>query len=535
MSRLQKVAQKLIPLILLIAVAIGSFCVYSNWQYKKGDNPLKNSVLEHLEQQNDVENKLLKPKKLKKTSKKEYEEIQEIYESQNTQDTPQEKTYFKTSIVDKETVFDNNYKFTITHLTKLEIKSVFVYVNKEKILQFNGNVLLKNGKNTIRIFARYIDENRKVISVFADYIVFCKTKNKEEKTTKNHELYINTDLENKTVYDEKFSFFAKLSDKNENSELSVVFNGKTITHNSENYSITLNIGSNTIRLKATDALKGEAATINQIYTIVYVPKANEQTEPKLQYINISNNQNIKGSDFLLNILAKDYNGKRIYKNGIQVKLNDVIFNNKWDSNYSVYKLSFADGKNIIDIRLTDRDGRFVDYSYTIYCQKAQNGERIGKINISVDAKVLGLGNLVSSQGFDIVQGKNGAQTVIEFLEENGFGYSNKGTVNDGFYLSRISKKGIAQNANIPKKLEEDILDTGLELNNNYSADSLGEQDFTYASGWMIKINGNFINYNLSDAVFKDGNTLEIRFTLAYGKDIGGYAYNGNGGNFDTLW
>lgn len=554
MSRLQRISQKLIPLFLLIAVAIGSFCFYSNQQYKAEENPLKQAVAEHLEQKNNIKIPTTALKKLnskKSIFKKQIEEFKQTNEAKNLLEKKEKKSYFKTSIKNKETVFNKIYKFRITHLTKLEIKNVFVYVNEDEISNFTGKILLKNGENKILVLVRYIEKNRKIISVFEEYTVFLKlqttnsvtppySKQKAStstvKTTNNNKNFsINTNLENKTVYNEKFSFFAKLNNASKKGELSVVLNGKTITSTSENYSVALNIGSNSIRLKTTDIIKGKTVTINQTYTIIFIPTANPETEPKIEYINIKNEQTIKGADFLLNILAKDFSGKRIYKNGIEVKLNDTVIRNKWDSNYSVYKLLFIDGKNTLDIRITDNDGRFADYSYTINCQKAQNGEKIGKINISIDAKVLSLGYIIKTTDFDIIQGDNGAKTIANFLNQNGFEYSNKGTINDGFYLYRITKSGIAQNASIPEELKKEIKNAGLTLNQKHSHDSLGELDFTYASGWMIKINGNFINYNLSDAVFKDGDTLEIRFTLAYGKDIGGYSLNGSGGNFDITW
>ncbi len=545
MSRLQNISKKLIPLILLIAVAIGSFCVYFNQHYLTAKNPLTQAVAEHYEEQNNT-NRIKKPKyKIIKEIATKQEKINYIsknnYKIQNTLNQNQKTIYFKTSIKDKEIVYDRNYKFTITHLTKLEKKSVFVYVNDKEILQFTGRVLLKNGENSIKILAQYIDENRKVISVFADYTVYCKAKTyekssqKSENITEKQNFSILTDLKNKTVYDEKISFYAKLLGASQNGDLTVVLNGKTVKQKNENYSLTLNIGTNFIRLKATDIKNDATVSINQNYTINFVPLANEQTEPKIDYINIQNNQNIKGTDFLLNIIAKDYQGNRIYKNGIQVKLNNTVYQNKWDSSLSVYRLYFSNGKNTIDIKITDKDGRFADYSYTINCQKADNGELIGKIKISIDAKVISLGYIQEETEFQLIQGKNGAQTVADFLQEHGFDYSNKGSLSDGFYLYKISKKGISENAVIPHKLKQEIENSGLELNNKHSADSLGEQDFCYASGWMIKLNGNYINYNLSDAVLKDGDALQIRFTLAYGKDIGGYSLNGSGGNFDIIW
>ena len=53
-------------------------------------------------------------------------------------------------------------------------------------------------------------------------------------------------------------------------------------------------------------------------------------------------------------------------------------------------------------------------------------------------------------------------------------------------------------------------------------DELGEFDFSQGSGWMYSINGIYSSYGLSKAHAQDGDIVRIRFTLAYGKDIGGY-------------
>ena len=39
---------------------------------------------------------------------------------------------------------------------------------------------------------------------------------------------------------------------------------------------------------------------------------------------------------------------------------------------------------------------------------------------------------------------------------------------------------------------------------------------------MYSINGLYSSYGFNKAYVQDGDTVRIRFTLAYGKDIGGY-------------
>ncbi len=47
---------------------------------------------------------------------------------------------------------------------------------------------------------------------------------------------------------------------------------------------------------------------------------------------------------------------------------------------------------------------------------------------------------------------------------------------------------------------------------------------------MYQVNGVYPNYSFSDCYLQDGDVMRIRFTLAYGSDIGGSGAMGNGSN-----
>ena len=69
---------------------------------------------------------------------------------------------------------------------------------------------------------------------------------------------------------------------------------------------------------------------------------------------------------------------------------------------------------------------------------------------------------------------------------------------------------------------------------NESSDSLGEHDYTQGSGWMYSVNGKYCNYSMSDYHPQNGDVVRIRYTLANGKDIGGYTSTGTGnGNINS--
>lgn len=389
---------------------------------------------------------------------------------------------------------------------------------------------LMSGENTVIIYA----ESEKMF----------ESKQFNINCTAQKTLDIYTDLTDKTVNDESLDFIAYILNGTERARLSATLNGNPIKCDSEGvFTAKLKIGDNRIRLKATDKVGGENVTVDKSFTIKMVPLSQEGTAPYLRYVNVTDGMTVKGNDFKLDLDPVDYEGNRIYSNGITVKLNDNIYEYEWQSEYTSYKLWFVGGENKLEVRITDKDGRYTDYSYTINCEVFEEGAQTGTITVSVDANVLGLGYIVSPTEIPIYQGENGADTITRFLEEKGFTYEYDGTIDVGFYLSRIGKSGIGKGVSIPEKLTEYINADGIEWKEQRDDNSLGEFDYTQGSGWMYSINQSFPNHGLSDAMFKDGDVVRIRFTLTYGKDINGYSAaggqftdtGGQNGNYEKTW
>ena len=132
----------------------------------------------------------------------------------------------------------------------------------------------------------------------------------------------------------------------------------------------------------------------------------------------------------------------------------------------------------------------------------------------------------------ILQGESLAELLCRILDENGFRFDYSGKIDDGFYLARIYYDGIAVNPQIPSELVDAINDEGLEWKEQRDDDSIGEFDYCQGSGWMYSVNGHFTNYSAATCLLKDGDVVRIRYTLAYGKDIGG---NESGNSYDIPW
>ncbi|MDE7063057.1 MAG: DUF4430 domain-containing protein, partial [Lachnospiraceae bacterium] len=104
-----------------------------------------------------------------------------------------------------------------------------------------------------------------------------------------------------------------------------------------------------------------------------------------------------------------------------------------------------------------------------------------------------------------------------------------GTVEEGFYLKTLDRPGIAAERSIPEGLGAQIEIDGLMWTGNEDSDSIGEYDYTQGSGWMYSVNGNYYNYSMTNYHPTDGDVVRVRYTLANGKDIGGFASTGTAG------
>ena len=98
---------------------------------------------------------------------------------------------------------------------------------------------------------------------------------------------------------------------------------------------------------------------------------------------------------------------------------------------------------------------------------------------------------------------------------------------DGFYIDEELMELIVSD-------EMDDFGAGLDPQ-PASMDSLGEFDFYRWSGWMYSYNGRYPGYSMSACKPQDGAEIRLRFTLALGKDIGGFnadagVYGASSGN-----
>lgn len=236
---------------------------------------------------------------------------------------------------------------------------------------------------------------------------------------------------------------------------------------------------------------------------------------------------ITGSHFLFRVSARDWQGGIIYSNHIIVTLNGVVQTNPTGSSSFEYALMLtppatgSDIEHIVTVLAWDDEGNSAFRQIVLRYHYVPNGEANGSVTVKVDATTLGLG-ILAEETLTVHEGDTAAELLLALLEEYGYEADYSGTPKLNFYLRRILGGDIAYYASIPDNLWELILRDGISLTDQHDRDSIGEFDYTRGSGWMCSINGIYPGIGLSEYYPIDGDVLALRFTLAFGKDIGGY-------------
>lgn len=228
----------------------------------------------------------------------------------------------------------------------------------------------------------------------------------------------------------------------------------------------------------------------------------------------------------------------IYSNQIRVTLDGKTVEKSYGDSQPTYELYFDppqlgdEETHIVRVLAWDGNGNSTMKVYTVTYHQISEGDPAGSVDVVLDATTIGLG-ILDTGTLDIVEGETAASVLLRFLQERGYEPDYQGSTTMNFYLRRISRGDIAYRANVPEHLWELILRDGITTNDNYDRDSIGEFDYTQGSGWMYSINGTlYEGTGMSGYKVRNGITIYVRFTLSYGKDIGGY--NSTGGGYGSL-
>lgn len=264
-----------------------------------------------------------------------------------------------------------------------------------------------------------------------------------------------------------------------------------------------------------------------------------QVEADGTVIGLTNGLTMKTPDLIVLVDGRSYNGQQLYANNYTVSVNGTVVSapisqSGYQFGYTAYLSN--EGANTITITATDGDGYSATRSWTVYYE-----EGTVTVTVSVEATTVGLGYLVAPTEVTVPGGTDAWTVVQQVLTENGYTVSGSGS-----YLSAIQRSGICSGFFIDSELMELIMADGMDENGAgldpqpFSMDSLGEFDFYRWSGWMYSYNGSYPGYGFNVCKPQDGSVIRVRYTLAMGKDIGGYSSaNGNygvsSGNYYKEW
>lgn len=264
-----------------------------------------------------------------------------------------------------------------------------------------------------------------------------------------------------------------------------------------------------------------------------------QVEADGTVIGLTNGLTMKTPDLIVLVDGRSCNGQQLYANNYTVSVNGTVVSapisqSGYQFGYTAYLSN--EGANTITITATDGDGYAATRSWTVYYE-----EGTVTVTVSVEATTVGLGYLVAPTEVTVPGGTDAWTVVQQVLTDNGYTVSGSGS-----YLAAIQCSGICDGWSIDPELMGRIIEDNMdELGAGtdprpYSMDSLGEYDFYRYSGWMYSYNGSYPGYGFNVCKPQDGSVIRVRYTLALGKDIGGYSgANGNygvsSGNYDKEW
>lgn len=285
--------------------------------------------------------------------------------------------------------------------------------------------------------------------------------------------------------------------------------------------------------------------LTKSYVIYYEPTRADQDNPSIGdnppsiVTNMDGYYNdgdiIENQTFILRVTARtNPAGGVIRSNQITVKLNGQVLEKQTGDADPEYEL-FFERSNVGDYRdytieIIAWDGTNSSYwRRTVRYHAIDEGDYAGTATVVLDATTVSLG-ILDTGTYEILQGETVADIFMKFVEEYGYEATCDGSTKTNFYLRRLSRGDMAAGAEInpagslPALLERD----GIDKTGQQDLDSLGEYDFTMGSGWMYSVNGGYPGRGLSAYPATDGMVIYVRFTLCYGKDIGGYDSTGGG-------
>lgn len=372
-----------------------------------------------------------------------------------------------------------------------------------------------------------------------------------------------TDLYDVTTGDSAYAFNAVVRYGENQCEAKVAIGETSVDGTNDKYTLAF-AADGTYNVTVGGAVGRMHYTEN--FTVVY-----DSSLPKFAKMTLADNKQYRGNVVAFTLTAKDAEGNKLADSNVAfyadfdvsddndefTQLTSTEISTVWsDSNATSYKLfvtegGFANGLDktaLIKVVLTSGD-KTVERLYRVCYVGPDADGCIGEVVVSIDGFTVGVGYILEPTIVKVYQNGKFPQYLKTLIEEKGWTMDFTGSLDSGFYLSSLNGLDIPDNV-VNERLAEVLAANNMTVDETSISPgdgtySLGEFCYNSYSGWMYSINGMFANYGMADYDPVDGDVVQIRFTLAYGADIGGSAAMGgfmpaisqndaDYGNFNTV-
>lgn len=245
---------------------------------------------------------------------------------------------------------------------------------------------------------------------------------------------------------------------------------------------------------------------------------------------------VRTPEFRFTVSARTAGGQPLRNDHIQLALDGTILEAASGYDTCEYELFFPTPvhseteEHIVSVLAWDDAGNSAYREYSIVYHYVSEGSQIGTVYVVLDATTVGMGILDEIE-WPLKSGQTAASVLLEALNDYGYEAMYSGSAEANFYLQRISRPDLCYGAAVPQNLWNTILNDGIEPTAPGGPDTLGQTDYTRGSGWIYLLDGSSPSSDMASVLLNDGQTLTLRFTLAYGKDVVGQESTGYGGKF----
>lgn len=354
--------------------------------------------------------------------------------------------------------------------------------------------------------------------------------------------------------EDTLSFYVYFSDPTVNADIKVNYRHKNdhgtgtylFSSNNRNYETKLTLGTNYITVYYMD--QNQQRNFTRFVITYQADKADENSPVKGEHPPVIKSNldtwegPIKIDEFTFVVSARTWENKVIYSNNMEVRLDGRVLTNPTGNGTYEYVLHF-ERPNVGDYRdyevsvlAWDDQGNSRYVTYHIQYHAHDEGEPLGVVRVVLDATTVGC-DVVDECEVAIKSGDSAATAVVEALTACGYEYTSSGSITSDFYISSIQRADAFRGCAIQQKLLELLERDGMGRMPDGTADKLGEHDFTRGSGWLYFINGELCpGKALSAWRLNGGETINLRYTLAMGKDMGLSSYDmGNYSTYCYAW